>query len=86
MAYNVAMKMTNIAEFKNNLSKYLALVEQGEEIEICKRNIPVARLVSSRDKEKTNRTVLGCGHGSVQVKVDLTEPLMSQDSWEMLKK
>ncbi|OGQ96726.1 MAG: hypothetical protein A2521_07235 [Deltaproteobacteria bacterium RIFOXYD12_FULL_57_12] len=80
------MKIANIAEFKNNLSKYLALVEQGEEIEICKRNIPVARLVSSGPRKKTNRTVLGCGHGSVQVKVDLTEPLIPQDSWEMLGK
>ena len=79
------MKMTNIAELKNNLSKYLTLVEQGEEIEICKRNIPVARLVSSGSRKKTNRTVPGCGHGSVRINADLTEPLIPQDIWGMFR-
>jgi prevent-host-death family protein len=39
------MKIANIAEFKNRLSEYLALVDQGEEIEVRKYNIPVVRVM-----------------------------------------
>lgn len=33
-AYNVAMKVVNVAEFKSRLSEYLAAVQNGEELEI----------------------------------------------------
>jgi prevent-host-death family protein len=39
------MKVANIAELKNNLSKFISFVEQGEVVEICKRNVPVAKLI-----------------------------------------
>jgi prevent-host-death family protein len=39
------MKIANIGEFKNNLSKFIGFVEQGEVVEICKHNIPVAKLI-----------------------------------------
>ncbi len=80
------MKVANIAEFKNNLSKILALVEQGESVKICKRNIPIAQLIPLDPKQKRNHTRLGCGRGSVQVRGDLTEPMIPEESWEMLKK
>jgi len=51
------MKVANIAEFKNNLSKFLSLVEDSEVIEICKRNIPIAHLVPLGYKKK--KTVPG---------------------------
>ena len=80
------MKVANIAEFKNNLSKILALVEQGESVKICKRNIPIAQLIPLAPKQKRNHTRLGCGRGSVHVKADLTEPMIPEESWKMLKK
>ena len=42
------MKVANIAEFKNHLSEYLAAVADGEEVEIRKRNAPLARVVPIR--------------------------------------
>ncbi len=45
LAYILAMKTANIGDLKDNLSKFINLVEQGQVIEICKRNIPVALLV-----------------------------------------
>ena len=42
------MKVANIAEFKNHLSQYLAGVANGEEVEIRKRNAPLARVVPIR--------------------------------------
>lgn len=86
MAYYIDMKMANIAELKNNLSKFLSLVERGEEVKICKRNIPIAHLIPLAKKENKNHTKLGCGKGSVEIKTDLTEPMIPVDSWEMLKK
>jgi hypothetical protein len=36
---------TNIGELKDNLSKFIRLVEKGEAVEVRKRNIPIARIV-----------------------------------------
>ena len=83
MAYILDMKIANIAEFKNRLSEYLALVGQGEEIEVRKYNIPVARVIPVH-RAGANRTKLGCGRGTVQILGDMTEPLLPPDSWEML--
>ncbi len=40
LAHILAMKTTNIGDLKDNLSKFINFVEQGEVVEICKRNIP----------------------------------------------
>jgi prevent-host-death family protein len=85
MAYYRAMKVANIAEFKNNLSKILADVEQGEVVEIRKRNVPIAHLMPFESRQRVNRTKLGCGRRSVVVKGDLTEPMVPEENWEMLR-
>ena len=84
MAHNIAMKVANIVELKNNLSKLLAYVVQGEEIEIRKRNIAIARIVPARRAAK-NRTKLGCGLGTATILGDLTDPLIPEDDWQMLR-
>jgi len=78
------MKIANIAELKNHLSAFISLVEKGEEIEVRKRNIPIAKLIPFK-KVKKNKTVLGCGKGSVTIFNDITEPLIPVDYWEMIK-
>ena len=78
------MKVANIAEFKNHLSEYLAAVADGEEVEIRKRNTPLARVVPIRAPGR-NRTVLGRGAGTVVVHGDLTEPVIPPQDWEMLR-
>ena len=41
----IAMKIkANIAELKDQLSEYLKRVEGGDEISVCKRNVPIARI------------------------------------------
>lgn len=85
MAYYIDMKVANIAKLKNSLSKFISLVEKGEEVEICKRNVPVARLIPIKTKENKNRTQLGCGKGTAQILGDLTKPMIPLDDWEMLK-
>ena len=39
------MRTANIGVLKNQLSAYLKFVRNGEEVVICDRNIPVARIV-----------------------------------------
>jgi len=85
LAYYITMKVANIAQFKNNLSKFISQVEQGETIEICKRNIPIAHLVPVATKQKKNHTKLGCGRKSVKIKGDLTQPMIPEEAWEMLQ-
>jgi len=77
------MKVTNIAELKQNLSRYIAAVERGEEVEVRRRNVPIAKVVPISRVSK-NKTVLGCGRGSAMIHGDLTEPLIPDGDWEML--
>jgi prevent-host-death family protein len=39
------MKKVNVAKLKAELSAHLQLVKQGEEVLVCERNKPVARIV-----------------------------------------
>ena len=77
------MKTANVAEFKKHLSAFLDMVEKGETIEVCRRNLPIARVVAI-EKPRANGTVLGCGEGSVRFRGDVTEPLIPNEDWEML--
>ena len=79
----MAVKVADIAEFKNHLSEYLAAVANGEEVEVRKRNKPLARVVPIH-RTGRNRTVLGCGEGSVVVKSDPTAPMIPDPDWETL--
>ena len=40
------MPQPNIHEVRENLAEYLAAAQRGEEVLICRRNQPVARLVA----------------------------------------
>lgn len=80
------MKSANIAEFKDHLGKYLAIVEKGGQVQICRRNIPFAMVIPSKQESAAiNKTQLGCGKGSVVINADLTEPSFPQNDWNMLQ-
>jgi antitoxin (DNA-binding transcriptional repressor) of toxin-antitoxin stability system len=83
LAYYWAMKTANIGELKNNLSKFIGIVERGGVVAIHRRNIPIALLVPHNSKKAGNLTRLGCGQGTVQIKADLTETLIPEDTWDM---
>jgi len=40
------MQITNIHNAKTNLSKYLKMVSDGEEVIICSSNKPIAKLIA----------------------------------------
>ena len=78
------MTTANVAEIKNRFSHYLDLVAHGESVQVCKRNVAVARIVPIATA-KMNKTKLGCGKGTVTIKADLTEPAMDSTDWNMLE-
>ena len=79
------MQSANVADIKNHFSRFIALVEQGEEVLVCKRNQAVARIVKVEQGAPPNETRLGCGKGSVRIRGNLTDPILPEDDWEMLK-
>lgn len=80
-------KTVNVAEFKDRFSELLALVEQGGEVIVCRRNVPLARVEPIRKPtpRKAPRSVVGCMKGTVRIRGDLAEPCIAEKDWEMLK-
>ncbi len=72
---------TNIVNLRNKLSEMLDFVQQGNELEIQKRNVIIAKLVPI-PKVKENKTKLDIGKGSVQFYGDVTQPV-TEDDWDM---
>ncbi len=68
--------VVGVHEAKTHLSRLLARVEQGEEIEISRRGEVVARLVSVRP---TGKRILGFDEGRFVVPDDLDDPM--PDEW-----
>ena len=64
-------KSVGVHEAKTHLSRLLAAVEAGEEVEITRRGVPVARLVPARPAVR----VLGADRGLVVIGDDFDAPL-----------
>lgn len=75
------MKKTSVASLRNDLSSLLDYVEKGKEIEIQRRNIPIAKIVPIK-RSIENRTRLGSGKGTVKFLGSVTEPIIDND-WDM---
>jgi prevent-host-death family protein len=88
MASNWAMfvamsKAVNVADLKNHLSQHLDAVEQGEEIIICRRNVPFARITAVPLRK--NRTALGFDRGKIEIQGDVTGPTLQDSDWNALR-
>jgi prevent-host-death family protein len=66
----------NIHEAKAKLSEYIAAVEAGETVQICRRNVPVAQIVPLEQARKTPREVgLGPYEEGYEIPASFFEPL-----------
>lgn len=83
--YKTKTENANVGRVKEHLSAYLAKVEEGTKIVVCRRNRPVAEIVPASSAPCENRTRLGSAKGSVVVKCDLTAPATDESDWDMLK-
>ena len=70
------MPRFNVHEAKSNLSRLLALVEQGEEVTIMRGGEPVADLV--RHRRKTGRRTLGALAGTLSLPEGWDAPMTSE--------
>lgn len=61
------MRSVNVAELKNQLSKYLAFAKEGEEIVIRDRSLPVAKLVPFSAKEASEEELLLVASGKMRM-------------------
>ena len=64
----------NIHEAKTHLSRYLELVEKGESITLCKRNVPIAE-IHPIPKVKEGKRPIGTGKGEFHLDDRFFEPL-----------
>jgi len=64
----------NIHEAKTHLSRYLPLLEAGETIILCKRNVPIAEIRPIKPRWTTPRR-LGVAKGQFEVTDAFFEPL-----------
>jgi prevent-host-death family protein len=53
--YNVPMRTVNISDLKAQLSAHIQFVKDGEEVLICDRNKPVARIVPCRTNDRSKQ-------------------------------
>jgi prevent-host-death family protein len=49
------MRTVNIAELKARLSAHIQHVREGEEVLVCERNRPVARIIPCREEDHTEQ-------------------------------
>ncbi len=61
------MRSVNVAELKNQLSKYLAFAKEGEEIVIRDRSLPVAKLVPFSAGEASEEELLLVASGKMRM-------------------
>lgn len=64
----------NIHEAKTHLSKYLELLERGETIILCKRNMPIAE-IRSLPKARLGKRPVGLAKGKWKTGKKFFEPL-----------
>lgn len=64
----------NIHEAKTHLSKYLAKLEKGETIVLCRRNIPIAE-IRPLPGAATKPRPLGLAKGKVHIPSSFFDPL-----------
>jgi antitoxin (DNA-binding transcriptional repressor) of toxin-antitoxin stability system len=68
------MKKLNIHEVKTQLSRYLPLLEKGETILLCRRNVPIAEIRPLPQARKVKRPI-GLAKGEFTVPPEFFEPL-----------
>jgi antitoxin (DNA-binding transcriptional repressor) of toxin-antitoxin stability system len=68
------MIKVNIHQAKTHLSEYLAALEKGEIIVLCKRNVPIAEIRAIPHSAKGARPI-GLAKGTFEIPASFFEPL-----------
>ncbi|CAN5243740.1 hypothetical protein BH10PSE19_BH10PSE19_16550 [soil metagenome] len=77
----------NIHEAKTHLSKYLAQLEKGETILLCKRNVPIAEIRAlKKDKLALHPRPIGLAKGQIHIPEEFYLPLSFQQAKRIREK
>jgi len=78
------MIRVNIHEAKARLSHYIGMVEAGEHVVVCRRNVPVAELRPLPGPDPGIAPVLGSAAGQGRILPDFFEPMSEEELalWE----
>jgi prevent-host-death family protein len=63
----------NIHEIKAQFSKFIEIVEGGETVVVCKRNVPVAEIRPIEKKKDKRIPILGSAEGMGKIARDFDE-------------
>ena len=74
LTLELTMKSVNVHEVKAHLSEYLAQVEAGETVIICRRNKPIAELKPVAATRTTPRPI-GLAEGEFTIHDSFFDPL-----------
>jgi antitoxin (DNA-binding transcriptional repressor) of toxin-antitoxin stability system len=75
LIYFMVMIRTNIHDVKTHLSAYLGRLEQEKEIVICKRNVPIARIVPLSPATPPLKRALGSAALGMKMEKGFWDPL-----------
>ncbi len=73
-----------VEELRNGLNSYLAEVEKGNEVVVCRSSKPIARIVPAAPASHKNRTKIGWADNTLRILGPVTGPVL-EDDWAMLK-
>jgi len=74
----------SVADAKNKLPELIKAVEDGEAVTICRRGVPVADIVRTRQPSRKKRT-LGALKGKIQINdPDWWKPMTDEEAEEFL--
>lgn len=73
------MTKLNVHEAKTHLSKYLAKVEEGEDVILCRNGMPIAKIIPFSPKKGPARKILGVASGKGKVSPGFFEPLTDEE-------
>jgi prevent-host-death family protein len=78
------MIRVNIHEIKAKLSHFIEMVEAGESVVVCRRNVPVAELRPLGREPDARRPQLGSAAGQGRILPGFDEPLTEDELvlWE----
>lgn len=66
------MKTVNVHDAKTHLSRLLKDVQNGEEVIIARKNVPVAKLIYIQPK--INKRKIGSAKGQIKINKNFFEP------------
>ena len=73
------MIRVNVHEAKTNLSKLLKLVSEGETVQICNRNEPVANITPVEKEKPKGQRPSGLAKGQIIIHDSFFEPMDEEE-------